>query len=422
MRLAKIYTAVVKCIQRSKKSKSRIDNEIIIEAFPAEDGDCFIISLSNGMNILVDGGYPSTFTKYLKPRLEELNRLGQVIDLMIITHIDQDHIKGALSFLNENGPSDAPSIIPVKEIWHNSYRHLPKNTARSVRTPTKAEVDAVDRMKVSGGLIADEKEGEREISAKQGSFLAAKILKNGYPWNTLAEGKAISVENVPAINLGHGVNLKILSPNTEKLRKLEKEWRRELEKKLVVGDDVDWDGFDDAFEFLMMQQKGEKLILKEKSISAKGLNLKMIAEAATFVEDNSETNGSSIAFALEYGGKSLLFLGDSHPSVILQNIGGESVYFDLVKVSHHGSLGNTGPHLLKRIDSPKWLFSTNGSKHGHPEKETIAWIVSREGDTRKLYFNYPTQTTSDLAEMDSDGVPKFEMELPSGGKPITIKI
>lgn len=40
---------------------------------------------------------------------------------MLITHIDQDHIEGAIAFLCENGPASTPHIIEVENIWFNGF-------------------------------------------------------------------------------------------------------------------------------------------------------------------------------------------------------------------------------------------------------------------------------------------------------------
>lgn len=127
--------------------------------------------------------------------------------------------------------------------------------------------------------------------------------------------------------------------------------------------------FDDAFEFLMAYEK--TLIPKDfrKNISASKNDIEdSIGEK--FIEDASVTNGSSMAFVLEVKDKRILFLADSHPNLIikeLKNIYGEGlIWFDAIKISHHGSKGNTSPDLLEIIDSDNFFISTNGMKFKHP--------------------------------------------------------
>ena len=66
----------------------------------------------------------------------------------------------------------------------------------------------------------------------------------------------------------------------------------------------------------------------------------------------------------------------------------ESLYFDVIKLPHHGALQNCGK-LLEVVDGLYFLLSTDGKHHSHPSKETLAKIVARSGGcTRFLFFNY----------------------------------
>lgn len=60
----------------------------------------------------------------MKNRLIQLKNEGGAIDLLIVTHIDNDHIGGVIELLKENGSNKDSKIIEIKNIWHNSYRHL----------------------------------------------------------------------------------------------------------------------------------------------------------------------------------------------------------------------------------------------------------------------------------------------------------
>ncbi|BAF71688.1 hypothetical protein [Sulfurovum sp. NBC37-1] len=113
-----------------------------------------------------------------------------------------------------------------------------------------------------------------------------------------------------------------------------------------------------------------------------------------FEEDKSLPNGSSIAFILEIGDKKILFLGDSHPSVIIDGLkelrysNRNKLEIDFMKVSHHGSKANTSNELLEIIKCDKFIISTDGSKHGLPNKETLARIINKHSGC-KIYFTYP---------------------------------
>ena len=64
-------------------------------------GDCIVITFNEDQRkacIIVDGGYGSN-KKVLKNYLENEN--VEIIDLMVASHIDDDHISGLKAFLND---------------------------------------------------------------------------------------------------------------------------------------------------------------------------------------------------------------------------------------------------------------------------------------------------------------------------------
>ena len=75
-----------------------------IEMLPAGHGDCLWIeygSKEDPFRILIDGGTTGTY-KRLKKRLENLSEEDRKFELLIVTHIDADHIAGILK-LFEHG-------------------------------------------------------------------------------------------------------------------------------------------------------------------------------------------------------------------------------------------------------------------------------------------------------------------------------
>jgi beta-lactamase superfamily II metal-dependent hydrolase len=355
--------------------------------FPAKEGDCFLISLNNKKYILVDCGYPDTFEKYIKKELSSINEL----ELFVVTHYDQDHIYGALSFLKENNEKQ---FIQIKQIWHNAYMHI-----QFIKSE-KGEVSENDK-KILNQICLNgyPNTDKRTISAEQGSTLASKILYGNYNWNLDFEGKAISTDNFQKQKCEYKIHL--LSPDDDKLEKLAIKWKKELTAKGFRGKITDDKIFDDAFEFLTIQERAEILDRRAKKISEpqnlfeKLLRQSFDKDIEDFEEDSKEANGSSIAFILEYGKYKLLFLGDAHPTLIEEKLkalyepSDFPMYFDAIKISHHGSRKNTSPTLLQLVDSNNYLISTNGDKHCHPDIETLALIIKRETEfTRNLIYNH----------------------------------
>ena len=94
--------------------------------YPAGNGDAFLIreNATKPTAILIDGGYASTFQAYISHDLTHLAQNGYSLDLVVVTHIDADHLSGLLAFFKHNGSSRDPKIIQVRDVWHNSLRSL----------------------------------------------------------------------------------------------------------------------------------------------------------------------------------------------------------------------------------------------------------------------------------------------------------
>lgn len=398
-------------------------SDIRIEVYPALEGDCFLISIGKERktNILIDGGFAETYNDYLKPRLISMAENGEELNLVIVTHVDADHIEGIIELFKENGTAENPLIIPIKEVWHNSYRHL--NSLKQKGKELSSNEEGILSGIISQGSVVQNKKNNnpnKDISAKDGSTLAALLLSRKYKWNSLYDGKAVNCDNNGLIALTEDINLRLLSPNSESLKRLEKYWFKELRKKKYDFKLTDNKLFDDAYEFFLLSQnddqqnnESENVSYKEKKMSLDHLLSKKMNH------DNSPANGSSISFIIEYKKKKLLFLADSHPKSIqkeIQNLVnniGYNPFFNIIKVSHHGSHRNTSTELLGLIDSPIYLFSTNGEKNNHPNPETIARIISRKGLERKLIFNYPVNNEI-LSNEDIRTEYQFSLEFSDG--------
>ncbi|MBL0386380.1 MBL fold metallo-hydrolase [Tumebacillus sp. ITR2] len=401
---------------------------VYIEMFPASYGDSFLISCgdSNRTNLLIDSGFKSTYDDYIRDRLLQLSNNGERLALLVITHIDADHLSGALALLKENEHSSAPKIIPIDKVWHNSFRHLQWEKDSSPLELEVREKKALEEVAAQGypDELKKEEDKQKPISAKQGSSLASLILQGGYSWNVDFAGQAACVENQREIEFSSDVKLILLSPTLNKLKNLEEYWKKALYnlgyKKKITDDAV----FDDAFEFLVSREKAPAVLNVEKNISFSKISLEKLVKEQ-FTEDTSATNGSSISFVMQYMDKRILFLGDSHPSVIEQELrtlyGEGPIWFDAVKISHHGSSGNTSPALLQLIDSANFFVSTNGMRFKHPELVTLARIVCRESEVkRNLIFNYETPASVYMDDEQRKEKYNYEVRILSEGQMIEI--
>lgn len=315
-----------------------------LKVFPANKGDSFLITFGEEgdvKNILVDGGTGRESYRHLKSTFQELKLNSQYIDLLIVTHCDDDHIKGIIDIFEDS--SIDKEII--KKVWFNSGSLISEKLEEAT-----AE---------SGRDIPIIINNSKEKSVRQGITLEQE-LKRLKCWE---ENLIMSLfEDY----IGEA-KITVLSPNFIGLKKLNKAWEYEKAKeKNMSSINTDYS--------IPMEE-----LLKNK-----------------FQEDKRVPNGSSIAFILEYNDKKIMMLGDSHPSVVeasLKELGYSCIQklkVNVLKVSHHGSKSNTSESLFNCIDCEDFVISTNGKSHGLPNKESLARIVSTRSKDQctKFYFNY----------------------------------
>lgn len=363
-------------------------NDIIVDMLAADEGDCFlIIAEKENINILIDGGTAKTYHRVLKPKLQELNRLGKCIDLLVVTHIDDDHIGGILELLKENASDSESKIIKIKNIWHNSYRHL----QFAGKSRIGKEEKQILSQYVTAGSAQDnltEWAGSKKISVKQGTTLAALILAGKYYWNQQFNGNAVCSDPGNCIFLRKDCRITVLTPDREALNKLAGMWKKELISKRFAFKFSEDELFDDAYEYYMrFFDNSVEYYNKQISDKTQKIDLKLLADREER-PDISKTNRASISMLLQFQGRSLLFLADALADDALKKLNGRTAV-DLLKLPHHGSSRNISKKFIDAIETDTYLISTNSERYGHPDLETLAKVIcKRTAYNKRIYFNY----------------------------------
>lgn len=325
-----------------------------VEMLPARHGDCLWIEYGKGAKVhrvLIDGGPVSTFT-YIDQRLAQVPAGQRAFDLIVLTHVDADHVEGLVRLFAEK-----PLPFNVDEVWFNGWR----------------------QMEQAHGLLGP----------AQGEFLSALLTRrvpnawkaSAKPWVVLKD------KPLPTFTLEGGMKLTLLSPDPPALNKMAKAWKAAIKTKGFDPGDLDA-----AWDVLARTKK----FLPKKGLLGTTPNLDALLKKQ-FAIDEAPANGSSIAFLAEFGKKSVLFLADAHPDIVEESVrrlcadrGIDRLTVDAVKVAHHGSKHNTSPALLKLLKSPCFLVSSNGDQFKHPDQDCIARIL-KHGEPKRLYFNYRTK-------------------------------
>jgi beta-lactamase superfamily II metal-dependent hydrolase len=390
---------------------------IKIQMLSAGYGDTFILTIEptdpkDEYIFLIDCGF--NFDEIIRPELLKIKDAGRKVDRFIITHFDSDHIEGATAFIKEN--TDKQVIVKVEQIWLNTFRHLQFTKRDNAHTEEDVKKLAALKMQWS----SSQKATEQEIGAKQAINLGGLLYKYGYSWNDDFSNEAVCTENFKSVTFNKSLKLRLLSPSKGKLEKLEKLFLKELKKyNINAVDDII---LDDAFEIFTKWEASANSVEQEISTKSKKLDENLIEDNFPFTPDSGVANGSSIAFYLEVESIKLLFLADAHVDDIISELklqfpteDNYPIIFEIIKVSHHGSRKNCNEELLRIIDGPRYLFSTNGKhpKHVHPDLETIFQIIRRplpdNLEIRELIFNYPLEHLKALDDEDLQRKYKYKI-------------
>ena len=331
-----------------------------IEMLPAAHGDSLLIEYGESGNlhhVLIDGGplyayrdKKLTERTSLSKRMRQLIDAGGSLELMVITHVDADHIESAVKLVGNKPPE-----LKIDDVWFNGWRHL-------------------------------KPQEEDKLGPVQGEMLSALIQQKQLPWNAAYAGGPVAIrpkQPLPVVSLPGGLKLTLLSPTVSGLADLSKEWA-----KVLHEEGLDPDSPDQALERLKKSRLRPDDMLGEAELDVEAL------AARPFNGDDGLPNGSSIAFLAEYDGKRCLFAADAHADVLqtsvealLQEQDGTRLRLDAFKIPHHGSKNNLSTGLLSLLKCKRYLVSTNGAIFHHPDQEAIARIIVRGGEP-VLCFNY----------------------------------
>lgn len=320
---------------------------------PAQHGDAFFFHCQKGSEegwVIVDGG--PTKRKKKSVFLQEVEKLP-FIDLMVLTHHDEDHIAGILSFVNEH-IKDKP--FPITKLWVNCARHIDI---------------------AQGG----------NLSALQANSLADALKEIQKDSNI--EWKENIITGIDTSDIKFA-DIDVLSPSEEVLRSYISEYeKKEKMPEKVVG------------LLLTAQDEMDDLNVNMKDLARK------TKEKINEKDYSVKANMASIAFTLRCDGLSVLMLGDSFPQQIVDALTTRGITkekklkVDFVKVAHHGSKFNINNELLDLIDCQNYLVSTDGGKGKtyHPNREALSNIICHPdrnyNKTLHLHFNYTLQSIRD---------------------------
>ncbi len=197
-----------------------------LEALRAEAGDCLLLHYGDPDEprvIVVDGGPTKAVYQRLKNRLDELrsaggftdNYLPLPIELLMVSHIDDDHIDGILHLTRQLIEEGGNPSYRIKSLWHNSFDDVIGNRAEDLQTSAHGGVEAAS---VGGDFFDQDLVGHDTAlvlaGVNQGRRLRDNAAKLGLRPPLLVAG-----DDEQPRNFGDGLKLRLLVvPGDQKRR------------------------------------------------------------------------------------------------------------------------------------------------------------------------------------------------------------
>ena len=343
----------------------------------ARKGDCLLLHYGTqdqpGL-ALIDGGPKQVYDPHLRPRLLEIREARQLddqrplrVDLLMVSHVDDDHIQGILDLTRELGQAAGAPFVKIARLWHNSFDEVidkvPKELTEKITAQFgAAAVEGAFPEEAAAELDSDDPAVAADTmkvlaSIPQGHRLRRDAQAMDIPPNPESDGRLILARAQP-VALPRGLTLTVagpMQPELEALRKQHNEWLKRL---------------------------------REEGLTPK--------EALAAYVDRSVPNLSSLVVLAEAGGKTMLLTGDARGDKVLKGLEqvgrlqkGKTLHVDVLKVPHHGSARNVAAGFFERVTADHYVFSGNG-EHGNPERATLEMLLDARGTKPfTIHFTYP---------------------------------
>lgn len=409
-----------------------------LRVFFASDGDCLLLTSADGRHVLVDGGRSGTFREDTRPHLDELAAADQPLDLLVVSHVDADHISGVISLLEEvaawevydhqvgegQNPSFPSPRTPrpprILGMWHNSWRAQVKD----LEGPISAFASQVSEALELAGQTVGNQGGAARLALDSVGGLAESIA-DGVTLLRLVDDETPIARNDA---FGNGLvllrdpvhveqvgttTLRVIGPAEHHLKRLRDEWRDWLERQPAstrrdpgrAG--TRGTGEESVASTLPMSPPEARAVVRDLVAAAAAADVAAPSVAPAIIEKTRPSavtppNRASITLLAEEDGRTLLLTGDAAEEEILEGleaagclVDGDPFWCDVVKVQHHGSEHNLSKVFASRVLAGQYVFCADGA-HGNPNPSVVKTLLeTRLADPRPftVWFNCSAERT-----------------------------
>jgi len=397
-----------------------------LTAFQSDKGDCLFLESADRKNrMLVDGGIERAYTQHVAPALATLRKQKKSVDIVYISHIDEDHIAGILQLLddeaawrvhehqvnNGNPTHPRPEVdrpAAVKRIFHNAFSDLVGDESERIEDMLAATATILSGAENPIFRRIAQERRDLANSIPQALKVSKRVAKNqlNIPLNPDFSGKLMLVrDNIPSIPLG-SITLRVLGPFPEDLKKLRGEWRKWLEDHEEQVQKIRTNAQKDAADIGSsvgsfigpMLQEAEQLGAAELALAKELGNRKKV----------TTPNLASLMFLAEEQGQKILLTGDGHWEDIIKGLehhqafdGTNKLHVDVLKVQHHGSEHNIAKGFCERVTADRYVFCGNG-EHENPDLDVLDLIFNHRMNNDQKPFTFLFNSSS-TQSVNADG-------------------
>lgn len=360
-----------------------------LEVLQAKHGDCLILHYGDENNpklIVIDGGPGGVYRNHLKPRLLEIkNTLSPndklPISMIMVSHMDDDHVNGVLDLTNEVTSALEDQEEPdfdIENMWFNSFDDIIGNLEIPNLSNISASTQSINIALLPSLFSSIDHHHSAVISStsqgrqlrKDADFMNAMV---NFPFGDIANGKANLVRfdsSNPIINWNTNLKIEVVHPNEQRLKEMQEKWDKDLKKAKDNGDNS-----------IIFASLGDR--------------------------DKSPFNLASIVCLMELDGKTILLTGDSRDDDIISGLetAGKldaqgKLHVDILKIPHHGSDKNVSRSFFEKITADHYIISGNG-RHHNPDKATL--VMLEEGTGIVNHNDFTIHMTNHKGKFDLEG-------------------
>ena len=362
----------------------------IIKTFESGAGDCIFLVMKDEkddscFHIMIDC---NVLTDEIKAYIRD--ELYKRIDVLIVTHIDSDHAKGITKLMRNPGFAD----MQIGMILFNGFQP-------QTEQPQTLSLQTIAKLQAVAELLPPTVDGAfQKTNGMDAACLITELNKHPQWKAVWRQTPILAGETITLGNNEKWGRLRVLSPTQDTMDNLLHDVKLEYAKRLSSAppneEFLDQDKYYELMLRLAELRKRPSSARKTNAEAITNETLKKCAKTDTEEKVVTNANKASLAFCWEGGEKMkrILLMGDAVSSQVvnaLNDIDDDRIWFEAVKVSHHGSKHNTSIELNAKVDSAHYFF-TGGKDNEGPDIETVAKITMKplaEGiDQRVIHYNH----------------------------------